>query len=201
MPGTILGIYGQQRSGKTLIAYKITKALAASSEAAGIPLRVYTNLYCPDDKNFIFVNSINELPLDLEPKIVLIDEIYNGCDAQDYRRLKDISIFINTLGKQNCLFIFTSIDAQMVYNRIRNQMRSVILVKSNATHIHYKIIDMSSGRENDFVVEKNAELFEDVKYDTSFIPLDFNWEMTSWRSRLEAFYLEHYGLNITDLSM
>ena len=200
MPGTILGIYGQQRSGKTLIAYKLTKAFARSCEAAGAPLRVYTNLYCPEDKNFIFVNSINELPLDLEPKIVLIDEIYNGCDAQDYRKLKDISIFINTLGKQNCLFIFTSIDAQMVYNRIRNQMRSVILVKSSATHIHYKIIDMSSGHENDFVVEKNDELFRDVKYDTDFIPLDFDWEMTSWRSRLEAFYKEHYNLDVSKIS-
>lgn len=200
MPGAILGIYGQQRSGKTLMAYKITKALANYCQASEGPLRVYTNLYCPEDENFIFVNSINELPLDLEPKIVLIDEIYNGCDAQDYRRLKDISIFINTLGKQNCLFIFTSIDAQMVYNRIRNQMRAVILVKSNATHIHYKIIDMSSGHENDFVVEKNDKLFEDVKYDTSFIPLDFNWEMTSWRSRLEAFYLEHYNMDINEIS-
>lgn len=197
MPGTILGIYGQQRSGKTLIAYKLTKALAQYGKNIGMSIPVYTNLYCPKDKDFVFVNSIDELPLDLEPKIVLIDEIYNGCDAQDYRKLKDISIFINTLGKQNCLFIFTSIDAQMVYNRIRNQMRAVILVKSSATHIHYKIIDMSSGHENDFVVEKNAALFRDVNYDTDFIPLDFNWEMTSWRSRLVDFYKEHYGMDVS----
>lgn len=197
MPGTILGIYGQQRSGKTLIAYKLTKALAQYGKTKGISIPVYTNLYCPKDEDFVFVNSIDELPLDLEPKIVLIDEIYNGCDAQDYRKLKDISIFINTLGKQNCLFIFTSIDAQMVYNRIRNQMRAVILVKSSATHIHYKIIDMSSGHENDFVVEKNAALFRDVNYDTDFIPLDFNWEMTSWRSRLVDFYKEHYGMDVS----
>lgn len=197
MPGTILGVYGPQRSGKTLIAYKITKALQQQCAKKGEYLRVYTNLYCPEDENFTFVNSINDLPLDLEPKIVLIDEIYNGCDAQDYRRLKDISIFINTLGKQNCLFIFTSIDAQMVYNRIRNQMRSVILVKGSERHIHYKIIDMSSGHDIDFVVEKDAKLFEDVKYDTSFIPLDFDWEMKSWRSRLVEFYKQHYNMDVS----
>lgn len=197
MPGTILGVYGPQRSGKTLIAYKITKALQQQCAKQGEYLRVYTNLYCPEDENFTFVNSINDLPLDLEPKIVLIDEIYNGCDAQDYRRLKDISIFINTLGKQNCLFIFTSIDAQMVYNRIRNQMRSVILVKGSEHHIHYKIIDMSSGHDIDFVVEKEAKLFEDVKYDTSFIPLDFDWEMKSWRSRLVEFYKQHYNMDVS----
>lgn len=197
MPGTILGVYGPQRSGKTLIAYKITKALQQQCAKQGENLRVYTNLYCPEDESFTFVNSINDLPLDLDPKIVLIDEIYNGCDAQDYRKLKDISIFINTLGKQNCLFVFTSIDAQMVYNRIRNQMRSVILVKGSEHHIHYKIIDMSSGHDMDFVVEKDAKLFEDVKYDTSFIPLDFDWEMKSWRSRLIEFYKKHYNIDVS----
>ncbi len=196
MPGTILGIYGQQRSGKTLIAYKITKALQNMAHKKGQLLRVYTNLYCPQDKGFTFVNSIDELPLDLEPKIVLIDEIYNGCDAQDYRKLKDISIFINTLGKQNCLFVFTSIDAQMVYNRIRNQMKSVILVKSSSTHIHYKIVNMGNGAQSDYVVKKDAALFKDVNYDTDFIPLDFNWEMSSWREKLKQFYLTHYNIQI-----
>lgn len=197
MPGAILGVYGQQRSGKTLIAYKLAKSLQKAAYNDGYHLRVYTNLYCPEDKNFIYVNSLDELPLDLEPKIVLIDEIYNGCDAQDYRKLKDIAIFINTLGKQNCLFIFTSIDAQMVYNRIRNQMNIVILVKSNKTHIHYKLVEMSSGKECDFCLEKNEQLFQDVKYDTNFIPLDFDWSMVSWREKLRSFYKDNYGITVT----
>ena len=197
MPGAILGVYGQQRSGKTLIAYKLAKSLQKAAYNDGYNLRVYTNLFCPEDKNFIYVNSLDELPLDLEPKIVLIDEIYNGCDAQDYRKLKDIAIFINTLGKQNCLFIFTSIDAQMVYNRIRNQMNIVILVKSNKTHIHYKLVEMSSGKECDFCLEKNADLFHDVKYDTNFIPLDFDWSMVSWREKLKTFYRDNYGITVT----
>ena len=181
MPGAIVGIYGVQRSGKTLIAYKLVKGLQQACKQQGIFLPVYTNLYSPRDPDFRFVNSMDELPLDLSPKVVLIDEIYNGCDAQDYRKLKDISIFINTLGKQNCLFVFTSIDAQMVYNRIRNQMNVVILVKSSSTHIHYRFLYLNTGKYTDFVVEKNAALFEDVYYDTNFIPLDFDWEMKSWR--------------------
>lgn len=196
MPGGILGIYGLQRSGKTLIAYKLVKALQKQYKQAGIFLPVYTNLYCPEDAAFNFVNSIDELPLDLSPKVVLIDEIYNGCDAQDYRKLKDISIFVNTLGKQNCLFVFTSIDAQMVYNRIRNQMNAVILVKSSATHIHYKIMSMTSGKASDFVVKKDAALFRDVFYDTNFIPLDFDWKMKSWREKLQRFYKDNYGMTI-----
>jgi hypothetical protein len=197
MPGAIMGIYGQQRSGKTLIAYKLVKGLCGLACNMGVNLRVYTNLYCPRDNNFKYVNSIDELPLDLEPKIVLIDEIYNGCDAQDYRKLKDISIFINTIGKQNCLFVFTSIDANMVYNRIRNQMGICVLVKSSASHIHYKFLYLNSGGECDYVVKKDAGLFEGVYYDTDFIPLDFDWGMKSWREKLAAFYLDNYGIDIS----
>jgi uridine kinase len=197
MPGAIMGIYGQQRSGKTLIAYKLVKGMCEIAHRQGFDLRVYTNLYCPKDVNFKYVNSIDELPLDLEPKVVLIDEIYNGCDAQDYRKLKDISIFINTIGKQNCLFVFTSIDAQMVYNRIRNQMSICVLVKSNASHIHYKFLCLNSGQESDYVVKKDSSLFENVFYDTDFIPLDFDWGMKSWREKLSAFYLDNYGISIT----
>lgn len=196
MPGAIVGIYGVQRSGKTLIAYKLVKGLQQACKQQGIYLPVYTNLYSPRDPEFRFVNSMDELPLDLSPKVVLIDEIYNGCDAQDYRKLKDISIFINTLGKQNCLFVFTSIDAQMVYNRIRNQMNVVILVKSSSAHIHYRFLYLNTGKYTDFVVEKNAALFEGVFYDTNFIPLDFDWEMKSWREKLEKFYKDNYNMQI-----
>ena len=107
MPGAMIGIIGKQRSGKTLIAYKMAKKLHLEAKERGEHLPIYTNLYIRNDDAFTYVNSIDELPLDLSPKIVLIDEIYYGCDAQDYRKLKDISIFINTIGKQNCLFIWT----------------------------------------------------------------------------------------------
>ena len=48
MPGAILGIYGKQRSGKTLIAYKIAQSLQNKCKDAGYDLRVYTNLYTTD---------------------------------------------------------------------------------------------------------------------------------------------------------
>ena len=104
MPGTIVGIFGKQRSGKTLYAYKFIKAI---HEQYNIP--VYTNVFSPDD-DFIWINSLEDFPLDLSPKILFLDEIYNGTDAQDYKKLKEISIFLNTVGKQNCLLVYTSID-------------------------------------------------------------------------------------------
>lgn len=195
MPGAILGVYGKQRSGKTLIAYKIAKALQEKCLASGYKLRVYTNLYTTDD-NFIYVSSMDELPLDLSPKIVLIDEVYNGLDAQDFRKLKNISIFLNTIGKQNCLFIYTSIEASMVYNRLRCQSNAVILAKGDKKRIHYKLINMNSMSAFDFTVEKNAEFFKNVNYDTQFIPLEFDWDMKSWINKLSVFYKENYGIEL-----
>ena len=83
MPGTIIGCLGAQRSGKTLFAYKLVKAV---HEAFNVP--VYTNIYSPKD-DFHYINSLEDFPLDLTPKILFIDEIYNGLDAQDYKKLKE----------------------------------------------------------------------------------------------------------------
>ncbi len=195
MPGIIIGLFGQQRSGKTLLAYKMAKHIYEECCKQGEDIPVFTNLYCPKDENFKYVNSVTELPLDLKPKIVLIDEIYNGCDAQDYRKLKEISIYINTLGKQNCLFLFTSIGAEMVYNRLRSQMNLAVLVKADSANIYYKLIHMISLKEFNYVVPKVPSLFENVNYDTSFIPLDFDWSMKGWKTKLNRFYKENYGID------
>lgn len=191
MPGTIVGIFGKQRSGKTLYAYKFIKAI---HEQYNIP--VYTNVFSPDD-NFKWINSLEDFPLDLSPKILFLDEIYNGTDAQDYKKLKEISIFLNTIGKQNCLLVYTSIDPGMVYNRLRNQTQLVICVKSDARCIYYKLFDMNRNTSVAYSVPKNQELFKNVYYDTNFIPLDFDWNMKNWRDKLQTFYSETYGLELS----
>lgn len=192
MSGTIIGVLGKQRSGKTLVAYKIVKFL---SSTYNIP--VYTNIYSPDD-DFIWINSLKDFPLDLSPKIFLLDEIYNGTDAQDYKKLKEISIFINTLGKQNCLFVYTTIQTSMVYNRLRTQTQYAICVDSDLQNIFYTWVDVSQNSLSSFAVPKVPALFEGVYYDTSFIPLDFDWDMKNWRDKLVRFYWEHYKLDVSN---
>lgn len=78
--GNNYGCLGAQRSGKTLFAYKLVKAI---HEAFDVP--VYSNIYSPRD-DFHYINSLEDFPLDLNPKILFIDEIYNGLDAQDYKK-------------------------------------------------------------------------------------------------------------------
>ena len=187
MPGMILGVYGKQRSGKTLFSYLICKAIKKWYEKeTKTTLRFYSNIWAPDD-DIIYVSSVDDLPLDLEPKIVLLDEIYNGTDAQNYKTLSEISIYINTIGKQNCFFIFTSIDPSEVYNRIRNQMRFVVFVRSDDKNIYYRITDLDNGKFKDFTLCKTEEFFTSVKYDTNFIPVKFDWNMKRWKNKLRDF--------------
>lgn len=192
MPGAIVGVFGKQRSGKTLFAYSLTKYLVKQHiKATGKLLRVYSNIYT-DEPEFKYVNSINQIPLDLDPKIILIDEIYHGCDAQDYKKLKEMSIFINTIGKQNCFFIFTSIQTGEVYNRIRNQMDLCVLVTKDTNNIYYRLLFMNNNKTLDYKVVKNADFFSEIHYDTNFIPREFDWSMKSWSTKLDTYYKTYY---------
>lgn len=192
MPGSIVGLVGKQRSGKTLMSYLLAKALYQTAKRNGYLLRCYSNLYSPDDDFMTYISSISDIPLDLEPKIVLIDEIYNGCDAQDYKKLKDISIFLNTIGKQNCLFLYTTIEAGMVYNRFRNQTNTFILVKKTGDVVLYRFFYPDTGTYKDLQLELSPELFANVNYDTNFIPVVFDWKMDSWNEKLQEYYRRYY---------
>ena len=201
MPGGIIGVYGAQRSGKTLYAYLMALKISdAFYELTGQRIRIYTNLliYPNEDIQAEHVDSISDIPLDLEPKIFILDEIYNGTDANDFRKLKDISIFINTVGKQNMLLIFTSIDDSMVFNRIRNQVNCAVLVKKSGDFIFYRLVDPASGNYKDFKIQKNPELFKRVHYDTNFIPLFFDWKMDKWQEKLRTFYKENFNIEIKE---
>lgn len=201
MAGGIIGIYGAQRSGKTLVSYLISQYIYDYYKSAfNEEIRVYTNLFIEpnEDMHCFYVNSISDIPLDMKPKIIILDEIYNGCDANDYRKLKDISIFINTIGKQNALLIYTSIDDSMVYNRIRNQCNLIILVKKFNKDIYYRAIEPNTMTISDYKVKMCPELFKRVHYDTSFIPLIFDWRMDNWQDKLRSFYKENFAIVLSD---
>ena len=69
MPGSIVGLVGKQRSGKTLMSYLLAKALYQTAKRSGYLLRCYSNLYSPDDDFMTYISSISDIPLDLDPKI------------------------------------------------------------------------------------------------------------------------------------
>ena len=162
MAGLILGCYGYQRSGKTFIAVLIATVL---SEKYNIP--VYTNI---NSTKFTHITSLNEIPLDKLPKIVLIDEAYMSMDSRDWGKNTTITKFFNTIGKQNMLFIITAPFPDMIELRVRKQQNYVIFSKYDVNFLHYKIIDMQRQKEKVFAIPKKPEIFSKVAYDTLDFP-------------------------------
>ena len=90
--------------------------------------------------------------------------------------------------------MYTTIEAEMVYNRLRNQTQTVVVVSKNDRNIYYKLINLADMSSSIHSVPINDKLFENVYYDTQFIPLDFDWGMKDWRNKLSNFYRDNYGL-------
>jgi len=162
MAGLILGCYGFQRSGKTFIAALISEMLRSKYD---IP--VFTNM---NSKHFIHIKSLNEIPLDKKPKVLLIDEAYMSLDSRDWQKNAGITKFFNTIGKQNILLILTAPFPDMIEMRIRRQHNYVIFAKGSANLMTYKLVDMQRQKERMFIIPKTKEMFNMVEYDTLDFP-------------------------------
>lgn len=161
MSGLIIGFYGYQRSGKTLMAYLTAEKYYKKG------IRVYTNM---DVEGYIHLDSLSDIPFDYEPKIVLLDEAYYFMDARNWKNNTEASIFFNTIGKQNILLLLTSIHPDMIELRLRQQQNYIYIVKSDENFIHYKMIDVIRRQEKVFHLRKLPELFKKLRYDTKQVP-------------------------------
>ena len=161
MAGIIIGCYGYQRSGKTLLAY----LLADSYRKRGC--EVYSNM---EVSKWHKIKALTDLPFDNKPKVLLLDEVYYFMDSRNWQNNTESSIFFNTIGKQNILLLMTAISPDMVEMRLRNQHNYMYLVKSDDKYIYYRVLDIVRKKYKDFYLEKNKELFENVQYDTLQVP-------------------------------
>lgn len=162
MAGLICGFYGFQRSGKTLLAY-----LLSDFYSKQLGIKVYTNMSCSD---FITISSLQDIPLDYKPKILLLDEAYYFLDSRSWKDNTDSSIFFNTIGKQNILLFLTAINPEMVDKRLREQHNYMFFVKGDNENIYYKLLDVQRNKSNYFTIAKNEKLFDRLKYDTLQVP-------------------------------
>jgi hypothetical protein len=161
MSGCIIGAYGFQRSGKTLIAYELAERFKAKG------CEIYSNMNVEGWNN---ITSLDDIKLDFKPKVLLLDELYLFMDSRMFANNAKSSIFFTTIGKQNILFIYTSVSPDMIEKRIRDQTNYTFLVKSDSKNIYYRAIDVQRKNSRDFILEKNEELFKSLKYDTTQIP-------------------------------
>ena len=163
MAGKIVGFFGFQRSGKTLLASILAEHLRQTHE---IP--VYTNMSV---ENWTSIKSISDIPFDFEPKTVLVDEIYFSLDSRAWKDNTSSSIFLNTIGKQNILFMYTAISPDMVEMRLREQTELIFIAKNiTEEFIEYMVIDTYRKTSNSILLKKNENVFNYVKYDTLQVP-------------------------------
>lgn len=162
MAGCITGFYGFQRSGKTLMAY-----LVANLYAKKFGLPVYTNMSVPGWNQ---IDSLKSLPLDFQPKILLLDEVYYFMDSRNWKDNTSSSIFFNTIGKQNILLLLTAVNPDSVEKRLRDQHNYMFIVKSDEFCIYYKILDVQRNTSSVFVLKKSKDLFQKLTYDTLQVP-------------------------------
>lgn len=186
MSGIIVGSFGYQRSGKTLISY----LLADSFFKKG--MNVYTNMTVP---HFINISALTDIPFDNEPKVLLLDECYYFMDSRNWKNNTDSSIFFNTIGKQNILLLLTAISPDMIELRLREQMNYFILVKSDSNFIYYKMFDVQRNKTQIFTVKKDASLYENLKYDTLQVPDYVDCSLKDFRNKVNKFYANKNSIN------
>lgn len=173
MSGKIVGFFGFQRSGKTLLASILAEYLRTSY---GIP--VYTNMSV---EGWTTIRSISEIPFNYASKIVLLDEIYFSLDSRAWKDNATSSIFLNTIGKQEILFLYTAISPDMVEMRLRDQTELIFIAKNiKSDYIEYMVIDTYRKSSNIISLKKSDQIFNYVKYDTKQVPgivkFDINYE-------------------------
>lgn len=168
MSGSIALFSGMQRSGKTLLA-----AIIAQYYHKNYNIPVYTNMLVPD---FINVKKLTDVPINREPKILLLDEMHFYLNSRNFKTQGDFIYFLNTVCKRNILLLGTTISPDMIDKNLRIQLNYFTICKSDSKMIYYKIFDVQNQISRELHILKNPDIFKYVTYDTLEIPnmFDFN---------------------------
>lgn len=169
MAGIIVGIYGYQRSGKSLFANILCELCIKKN------MKVYSNVNSP---NYIKIDKLTEIPVNNEPKVLLLDEVQYYLDSRTWHSNTKSSIFFNSIGKQNILLILTTIRPDYVEKRLREQHNYTIFANQEKSYFRYEIIDCIKLTKNTFFLKKNDKLYKSVSYDTNSVPdyIEMDWD-------------------------
>ncbi|MDW5300687.1 MAG: AAA family ATPase [Sedimentibacter sp.] len=172
MSGSINLIAGMQRSGKTFLA-----ALIATYYQKKYNIPVYTNM---DIEEFIKISYLSDMPIDKEPKVLLLDELHFYLNSRNFKTQADFIYFLNTVCKRNILFLATCIHPDMIDKNLRIQLNYFTLCKSDNNNLHYKIFDVQNQTNKEIHFRKEPGLFDYTNYDTTEIPLTFHFDIDKY---------------------
>ena len=183
MAGCIIGSYGFQRSGKTMLSYLIAEKYRTEY---GYP--VYSNMIVPEWTN---LERLSDLPLNTKPKILLLDEAYFFLDSRNWKNNAESTIFFNTIGKQNILLLLTGIDPGEVDIRIRRQHNYLVIVKKMVQgenqYVNYRLFDIQRDRQKDFVIPLGPDIFNRLRYDDKQIPMPLDLDIKNFIEKVKEY--------------
>lgn len=183
MAGAIIGSYGFQRSGKTLISFLIAEKYRQEQN-----INVYSNMKVPD---WVHLERLSDLPVNNEPKVLLLDEAYFFLDSRNWKNNAESTIFFNTIGKQNILLLLTAIDPSEVDIRIRRQHNYLIIVKKTITKesekLNYRLFDIQRDKVKDFNLQLNQQVFNKITYDTLQIPMPIDLDIKNFIEKVKQY--------------
>ena len=176
MAGIIVGYQGYQRSGKTIRAYLDAEKYRQRG------CQVYSNMNVPGWNK---IYSLCEIPFNYEPKVLVLDEAYSFLDSRNWNNFDDATIFFNTIGKQNILLLFTTVNLGEVEKRVREKINYLYLVKSDENYIYYKVIDVVRRLSKVESLKKCRQLFDTLRYNHLEVPDLIDCSLKNFRQKVK----------------
>lgn len=168
-PGQILGLFGPMGSGKTAFGVFLSRY----EEEINSPVKVYTNV--PDIQGLIHVSKASQIPIDLTPKILFIDEAMFSLDSRLFSSNNNrfFGRFLAFLRKVEMMMIYATHDPGMVDVRLRQHTQYSVFFKDSGSHFAAMFIDCMTEEKSIHYIKKSPEYFQTANYDTRAFPDEF----------------------------
>ena len=163
-------IVGQQGAGKSLLGMFLARKVQAISPDV---ITIYTNMNIQNNRTIKTVTDISQIPLNLEPKILIIDEAMFTLDSRSHSSKQNkvwtrLQAFFRKSNFLMVIFITHSID--LIDNRMRGQLDYVIMCRKNKTKFDYLAIDRITQRTKPFYLIKEKKIYDYANFDTHDFP-------------------------------
>ena len=183
MAGCIMGAYGYQRSGKTMLMY------LKAEQYRKMGCKVYSNMIVPEWNK---IERLVDLPFDFEPKVLLLDEAYFFLESREFQDNTKATIFFNTIGKTNTLLMVTAVDPMTIEKRLRNQHNFMFIAKKDNRYINYLALDVVRQTRRVIKIPLTEELYSSVTYDHLQIPDIVDCKLDGFVEKVREFNKKHY---------
>lgn len=164
-----LGIFGQQGSGKSLIAMVLARKLQQLDEN----LDIYTNMNV-EGKNIHVIYDLGDLPLDdHRNKIFIIDEAYFTLDSRNSNSKQNrvwSKVFALFRKSDTVMSVFITHRPRMIDVNIREQFDFILMCRKNKTVFQYLLMDLITEDTVPITMPKDQSVYDFANYDTKDFP-------------------------------